>query len=294
MKILIFGGSGYIGSEFVRQLNKIPDIQVFTAPSRNVDGSCYTFFQLMEQINKFMPTVIINCAAYIGNISVKDCEDNKDKTILSNLVFPKMLGEICQSRNIILGHMSSGCLFNGYTSGGFVEDDNIGLSFASKCSFYTGTKVMAEDALQNVEKKYIWRIRLPFDNIDHPRNYLTKMMNFDRLLAAENSLSNRQESVIACIRCLVDEVPYGTYHVTNVGGIRPEEIVTMFRRILKINKDFQYFESTEALDKLTNIPRSNTVLNVDKLSSVGIHMTPVYESVEKSLLTWKSSSYGSK
>ena len=43
---------------------------------------------------------------------------------------------------------------------------------------------MAEDCLNDVKKKYIWRIRLPFDEIDHPRNYLTKLMRFEKLVEA--------------------------------------------------------------------------------------------------------------
>lgn len=286
MKVLLFGSKGYIGSEFVNQLNKIGEVILVTEPSRKPNGIHYSFFELLSIVMKHLPDAIINCAAYIGKTSVVECEKNKDQTILSNFTFPKMLGEICQDNGIILGHMSSGCLFNGYTTEGFREDDNIHLSFNKQCSFYTGTKVMAEESLINVKKKYIWRIRLPFDNQNNPRNYLSKVMKFDKLLAAENSLSHRKESVAACVKCLIDAVPFGTYHVANPGGIRPDEIVYLLRKILKNNKNFQYFESTDVLDKLTNIPRSNTVLNVDKLKSVGIEMTNVHDSIESCLSNW--------
>jgi dTDP-4-dehydrorhamnose reductase len=286
MRVLLFGHRGYIGSEFVNQLSRIHEIHLTTAPSRKPDGNHYTFFELLAVIEQHGPDVIINCAAYIGKNSVVDCEDNKDQTILSNVIFPRMLGEICKDRGIILGHMSSGCVFNGYTMGGYEEDDNVGLSFRTKCSFYTGTKVMAEDALVDVTEKYIWRIRLPFDCFNHHRNYLTKLMNFDRLIVAENSLSNRIESVSACIQCLLNKVPFGTYHVTNPGGIRTDEIAVLIRKYIDKNKDFQYFSSTQELDKLTNIVRSNTVLNSQKLANVGIYMSPIHDSVEISLKTW--------
>lgn len=286
MKILLFGSKGYIGSEFMNQLSSIHDVILVTEPSRKPDGNQYSFFELLSVVMKHLPDVIINCAAYIGKNSVVDCEKNKDQTILSNFTFPRMLGEICQDNKIVLGHMSSGCVFNGYIPGGFKEDDNVGLSFRSDCSFYTGTKIMAEDALVGVDKKYIWRIRLPFDCFSNPRNYLTKLMKFDRLIVSENSLSNRIELVTACIHCLYDKVPFGTYHITNPGGIRTDEIAVMIRKYIDKNKDFQYFESVEELDKLTKIPRSNTVLNTEKLSSVGIYMSPIQASVECALKNW--------
>jgi len=286
MKILLFGSKGYIGSEFINQLSRIGET-VYVASSRKADGNYYNYKELKAVIDSFGKLdAIVNCSAYIGINSVADCEKNKDITILANVMFPTMLGQICEDNNIILGHMSSACVYNGYTFGGYKEDDVVGLSFKTDCSFYTGTKVMAEEALLNLDKKYVWRIRLPFDCFNNPRNYLTKLMKFDRLIVAENSLSNRIESVSACIRCLYDGVPFGTYHVTNPGGIRTDEIAVMVRKYIDKDKDFQYFESLETLNKLTKIPRSNTVLNSEKLSSVGIYMSSVYDSVESSLKNW--------
>lgn len=286
MRILIFGATGYIGSEFVKQLDGTGgDLALFTAKSRNVDGTPYTFFELIKVINQYMPTHIINCSAYIGKTSVVDCENNKDQTILSNVMFPSMLGQICRCKGIILGHLSSGCVFNGYTAEGWKEDDEVHLSFKKKCSFYTGTKVMAEDALKHVEKKYIWRIRLPFDNIPSPRNYLSKIMSFDKLLLAENSLSNRQDVVSACIACILKGIPYGTYHVVNPGGISPTEIVKLLKEHGS-KKEYQYL-SDEELEQRTQIPRSNTVLNVEKLERQGIYLPSTRESVEDAIKNWQ-------
>ena len=282
MKILLFGGNGYIGSEFVSQLDPISGIQLIRLPSRN-----HSFRELEKTIFSIKPHVIINCAAYVGGNSIANCENHKDQAIQSNIIFPQMLGEICSVHDIIFGHMSSGCVFNGYPIGGYEEEDVRTMTFNSMCSFYTGTKAMAEDCLNDVKKKYIWRIRLPFDEIDHPRNYLTKLMRFEKLVVALNSLSNRKELVNACIECIMKSVPFGTYHVTNPGGIRSDEITVMMRNILKIDKDFQYFESVESFNKTGTIPRSNTLLNTDKLASVGIMMTPVHESVGKCLKNWK-------
>ena len=288
MKILLFGGNGYIGSEFVSQLLPLTNIKlVRLLSSRHADGSGYSFKELDNLIKGIKPSVIINCAAYVGGNSIVNCEDHKDQAIQSNVVFPQMLGEICKERNIILGHMSSGCVFNGYPAGGYEEDDVRNMTFNTKCSFYTGTKAMAEDLLNDVEKKYIWRIRLPFDEMNYPRNYLTKLMQFDKLVVSINSLSNRKELVTACIECIMKAGPFGIYHVTNPGGIRTDEITAMMRNILNIDKNFQYFESIEAFEKISAIPRSNTLLNTEKLGRAGIVMTPVHESVEKALKQWK-------
>ena len=59
------------------------------------------------------------------------------------------------------------------------------------CSYYSGTKVLGEAAIKEVGGNYyIWRLRIPFDEYDSPRNYLTKLIRYDKLLDAENSVSH--------------------------------------------------------------------------------------------------------
>lgn len=288
MKIVIFGGTGYIGSEFINQLKARGNQDWVRLSSRTFDREQYSYEGLTSLLNKFKPTVIINCAAYVGGLSVANCEDKKDETFLANVRFPTMLGEYCKKTGTLLAHISTGCLFKGYPEGGYTEMDAPNMTFQTECCFYTGTKVVAEQALESLDKKYIWRIRLPFDNINHPRNYLTKIMSFDKLIIACNSLSNRQELVNACLECIFKELPFGTYHVTNPGGISTVEIAEKINGILKLKKHFKYFESDEALEKISKIPRSNTILNVDKLASFGIKLKPVEESVEDALKNWKA------
>jgi len=288
MRILLFGASGYIGTEFINQFQNVNGIEVICVSSRRPDGSSYSYRELSRMIVDMSPTVIINCSAYVGGLSIINCENRKDMTIQSNIIFPQMLGEICNGSDIVFGHFSSGCIYNGYPDGGFKEADEPNFTFKSNnCSFYTGTKVLAEELLKDVPNKYIWRIRLPFDERNHPRNYLTKLMSFDTLVNCDNSISNRRELVRACLECIINGVPFGTYNLTNPGYIRAYEIVEMAKKILKLDKEFKYFEDSETFDEFRKIPTSNVILNTDKLASVGIKMTPVHDSVEWSLKNWK-------
>jgi len=288
MKILIFGSTGYIGTEFTKQLCQVKGIDITSVFSRAKNIESYTYRNLEKTVVDSGADVVINCSGYVGTTSSAACENNKDETIQSNVIFPKMLSEICDTKGIIFCHMSTGCIYNGYVKGGYTEDMPRQLGFEGLCSFYTGTKAMAEDYLKYIEKKYVWRIRLPFDEYDHPKNYLSKLMNFDKISVAENSISNRKELANACIFTILNKVPYGTYNVVNPGSIRTDEIIVMFKRVMKNNKKYGYFEGTEQLDKLKGVIISNTTLNTDKLQSVGVKMTDTYESVEWCLKNWKS------
>jgi dTDP-4-dehydrorhamnose reductase len=58
---------------------------------------------------------------------------------------------------------------------GFTETDTPNFSFRDPpCSFYSGTKALGEEAMAGIGQSYIWRLRIPFDEFDNARNYLSK------------------------------------------------------------------------------------------------------------------------
>src|SRR5690606_30712238 len=95
--------------------------------------------------------------------------------------------------------------------------------------FYSGTKALGEETLAGVDNVYIWRLRIPFDHRDNPRNYLTKLIRYQRLLDAENSISQLHEFVAATFACWEKRIPFGTYNVTNPGHVTTREVVDLIK-----------------------------------------------------------------
>jgi len=281
MKVLLFGSSGYIGHEFQRQL---AGRGIGSYPMSAIDAN-------IDEIDRFISTfkidTIINCAGYTGKPNVDVCEDAKSETLSGNVVFPRILATLCARKNIVLGHVSSGCIYNGYKDGGFTEEDEPNFSFKNQpCSFYSGTKALGEEMLSELPDKYIWRLRIPFEERNNERNYISKLLRYNTLLNVKNSLSNKKEYVKVCLDSLQNKVPFGIYNVTNKGEITTTEVVEMIKKTLKVEKEFQYFESLEQFNSMVRAPRSNTVLNTDKLKSVGLEMKEVHESLEECLKNW--------
>jgi len=281
MKVLLFGSTGYIGHEFERQL---ADRGIGSYPMSAVDAK-------MDEIDRFIVSfkidTIINCAGYTGKPNVDTCELEKSETLSGNVVFPRILATVCERRNLTLGHVSSGCIYNGYKVGGFTEEDEPNFSFKHQpCSFYSGTKALGEEMLSELPKKYIWRLRIPFEEKNNERNYISKLLKYNTLLNAKNSLSNKKEYVKVCLDSLQKEVPFGIYNITNKGHVTTTEVVELIKKHLKIDKEFQYFESLETFNSIVKAPRSNTILNTDKLEKVGLKMSDVHESLEQCLTNW--------
>ncbi|MDA1069764.1 MAG: sugar nucleotide-binding protein, partial [Verrucomicrobia bacterium] len=245
---------------------------------------------LIEALKAEKPNAVINAAGYTGKPNVDACEDDKANCLMGNAVLPGIIREVCETLDIPWGHVSSGCIYTGRRADGtgFHEADTPNFNFRSNnSSFYSGTKALGEEVLQGAEKAYIWRLRIPFDERNNPRNYLSKLLYYEWLLDAENSISQRFEFVEACIDCFLKEIPYGTYNVTNPGSTTAREITTIMKKHGLVSKELKFFKSEEEfMAKAVRAPRSNCTMSSEKLAKAGIQLTEVHDSIEKACSDW--------
>lgn len=285
--ICLLGGSGYVGSAYQALL------QSKGIPFRNLrrDDFDYTRTALLtEWLRREQPEFLINAAGYTGKPNVDACELHKAECLFGNAVIPGQIAEACTAAGVPWGHVSSGCIYTGARpdGSGFTEKDPPNFTFRTdNCSFYSGTKALGEEVLAGRTDVYIWRLRIPFDQVDSPRNYLTKLMRYQRLLEATNSISQLHEFCAATFACWEKRIPFGTYNVTNPGQVTTHEVVELIRQSGVCTKEFIFFrDENEFMATTAKTPRSNCVMNSAKLANAGIQMTEVHEAVARDLSRW--------
>lgn len=285
--IYLLGGSGYVGQAYQALLNRKG------IPFRNLRRSELDYTdpaRLTEALRNDRPEFLINAAGYTGKPNVDACELHKADCLFGNAVLPGRIAEACAAAGVPWGHVSSGCIYTGARAdgSGFREEDPPNFSFrTNNCSFYSGSKALGEEVLAGQDNVYIWRLRIPFDHVDSPRNYLTKLMRYDRLLEATNSISQLHEFVAATFACWEKRVPFGIYNVTNPGEVTTREVVSLIQKSGVCTKDFQFFQDeSEFMQKAAKTPRSNCVMDSSKLTRAGIQMTEVHEAIEQALQEW--------
>ncbi|HEX2101082.1 MAG TPA: sugar nucleotide-binding protein, partial [Candidatus Synoicihabitans sp.] len=286
--IYLLGGSGYVGQAY-QQLLTQKGLAFRNLRRAEID---YTDARVLtDLLRRERPEFLINAAGYTGKPNVDACELHKADCLFGNAVLPGRIAEACAAAGVPWGHVSSGCIYTGARAdgSGFTEEDAPNFSFRTdNCSFYSGSKALGEEVLAGQPQVYIWRLRIPFDHVDSPRNYLTKLMRYSRLLEATNSISHLHEFVAATFACWEKRVPFGTYNVTNPGQVTTHEVVDAIRRSGVCQKQFEFFrDETEFMHTAAKTPRSNCVMSSAKLASVGIQMTEVHEAVERSLRDWQ-------
>jgi dTDP-4-dehydrorhamnose reductase len=312
--ILLLGASGYLGQAFATELTRrnLP----FTAASRA--SLNYADFGILLNFLRANPIdFVVNCAGYTGKPNVDACEDARAETLQGNTLLPQTIVHACAAVGVLWGHVSSGCIYTGAkitgadgqrverdltapafralmashrgSIHGFTEDDEPNFTFRRPpCSFYSGTKALAEEAIAGIGEGYIWRLRIPFDEFDNARNYLSKVQRYSRVYENVNSLSHRGDFAAACLDLWESRAPLGAYNVTNPGFVATRPVIEMIQRILKPHRNFEFWANDEEFYKLAaKTPRSNCILDVSKLLAAGVKIRPVEEALEASLRAWK-------
>jgi len=312
--ILLLGASGYIGSAFAQELQRRKK-EFIPLARKQVD---YTRFDLLlDFLRAKKPSFVINAAGYTGKPNVDACELDKAGTLLGNTLLPQTIAHACAAAGVPWGHVSSGCIFSGAKiSGngqvhvekdmtkpemrllvekspenisGFTETDTPNFSFRDQpCSFYSGTKALGEEAMANMGQSYVWRLRIPFDEFDNARNYLSKVQRYAKVYDNVNSISHRADFVKACLDTWELRAPFGIYNVTNPGFVTTRHVVEQIEKFLKPARSFEFWTNDAEFYKVAaKTPRSNCVMDASKLLAAGVKIRGVEEALEDSLKNWK-------
>jgi dTDP-4-dehydrorhamnose reductase len=311
--IVLLGATGYVGQALAEAMHrrKLPFLSVARS---EVDYASPP--GLRDYLRRTKPAFVINAAGFTGKPNVDACEARPAETLAGNALFPLALAMACAEADIPWGHVSSGCIYSGclverdglwvaekdvnlpevrrlaieapHRLRGFDESMAPNFSFRDgPCSFYSGSKALGEEAIAGIGRHYVWRLRIPFDHRDGARNYLSKLIRYERVYDALNSLSRLDDFAEACLDCIVQGVPFGTYNVVNPGFVSAREVVEKIRHGLRLSREFRYWEGDREFYRTGAAAlRSNCLLDPSKLLRAGVRLRPVGEALDQAIAHW--------
>ena len=262
-KILILG-KGFIGNKLQKEF------------SCDISGKkIYSYSDADKEVKRFNPKLIINCIGVTGENSVDDCELVKDDTLIANSFVPLILAEMAIRHDIKLVHISSGCILHyDYKNDYPIKEDFIPDFFDL---FYSRSKIYSEQPLNILSKKYdilIPRIRIPLDNQPSPKNILTKLINYKKVIDLPNSITYLPDFVKA-LRHLIRTDARGIYNVVNKGALRYPELLDVYKKYVP---EFKYKVISY---KDLNLVRTNLILSTKKLENSGFKVRKISEVIEE-------------
>jgi UDP-glucose 4,6-dehydratase len=299
--VVLMGSRGYIGSHILQGLKARSSSYADIKICDRAEG----LSELLSSIpfnSSVLPcgsdkVYVINCIGYVGKPNVDACEDNKEVCYNTNVVLPLKLAEICRRASesprlkVVYGHVSSGCIYQGTNNGaGFKESDEPNFTFTTGGSYYSGCKAEAEKLLTPYTEKYVWRIRIPFDNIDGDRNYITKLMKYSKLLEVDNSISFLPDVVDSILDCCGERhIEYGTYNLTNSDSVKASQIIALLEKHNMVDAKKYNYLSEDDFRPLVRAPRSSCVLDNSKAIEAGLPLGSALARLEWSIENWKKS-----
>jgi 3,5-epimerase/4-reductase len=160
--------------------------------------------------------------------------------------------------------MGTGCIFefdeeHTLTNGvGFTPDD-LPNFFGSKYSLIKGFT----DRLMHLFKRGIMnvRIRMPITADNSPKNFITKITNYEKICSVPNSMTVLPELIPVMID-LINRKYSGTVNLVNPGLISHNEILELYRNIVDPEFKWKNFTIAEQ-DEILLGKRSNNLLNTD-------------------------------
>lgn len=291
MKILIYGSSGWIGSQFVEIL-KDNNIDFSCGISRVDDNN-----SLIEEINKINPTHIIS---FIGRthgiigekvyttIDYLEQDGKLIENVRDNLYSPLLIANICKTQNIHYTYLGTGCIFKydeehpyGKEINGFNEDD-LPNFFGSS---YSVVKGFTDRIMKLYDNVLNLRIRMPITNEKNPRNFITKITSYEKICSVPNSMTVLPE-LLPMVLDMMKNKTVGTINLTNPGLISHNEILEMYKEI--VDPSFTWINfSQEEQRKILAADRSNNYLKTTRLESLYPHVSNIKQSIRMMLLEYK-------
>ena len=179
---IIIGGTGYLGNHIFMTLKKqMKNVMKISTRLEDIEG-------LKKQLTLFKPKYVINAAGLTGSPNIDWCDNNKEKTIETNITYQLTLCHICKELNIHLTIFGSGGIFKGNV---MRKEEDQG-DFADK--FYSEARIYLENICKHYDNVLYLRINYPLSSCTNKKNLLVKVLGF-------KSVTNKPMS-ITCVDTL--------------------------------------------------------------------------------------------
>lgn len=266
MSILIFG-NGWIGNRF---LQAYPEARMSTVITTDPG-------EIGEVLDFEEPDNVFNAAGITGQPNVDWCEDHMMETAAGNTMFPIMLAQACSERGIHMTHLGSGCVFYGDSpvSGGWLENDH-----PNPVAYYSKTKASADMVLGSLSKVAVVRLRLPLDYEPSPKNTITKLTSYTKVLDVSNSVTV-MDDLMSVLFQIMEKRAEGIFHAVNSEPLSYRDLIRWYEEIVDPDHKNEWISEEELVSQgLAVKKRSTNILANTRLSEFGIQMRPTEEAVK--------------
>merc|ERR1719228_1157352 len=131
-------------------------------------------------------------------------------------------------------------------------------------SWYSKTKGYVDQILKDSYPNVLTlRLRMPISDDLSPRNFITKISKYERIVNIPNSMSVLYDLLPLMIG-MSEAEKVGLYNFTNPGVISHNQVMDLYAKYIDPSNTYQNF-TVEEQDKILKAARSNNELSTSKL-----------------------------
>eukprot|EP00930_Biecheleria_cincta_P072649 TRINITY_DN60004_c0_g1_i1.p1 TRINITY_DN60004_c0_g1~~TRINITY_DN60004_c0_g1_i1.p1 ORF type:complete len:339 (-),score=57.25 TRINITY_DN60004_c0_g1_i1:91-1059(-) len=298
LKVLVVGQDGWIGKQMCSFLDKDPDVEWVGSAARPNDKLAFE-----KEVQEVKPTHVMS---FIGRThgttddGVKwttiDYLEQKGKVyenVRDNLFSPMVMAMFAKKYNYHLTYIGTGCIFK-YDDAHPFANQETGFTEASLPNFfgsaYSTVKGFTDELMHLLDETLDvpvlnLRIRMPIVGEHNARNFVTKIVHYDRICSMPNSMTVLEECLPAALKMARQGVR-GTVNLTNPGLISHNDILDMYKEICDPTFTYKNFSQEEQL-KILAADRSNNCLDTTRLSKLCPEVSSIKDAVRTSMMNIK-------
>ena len=288
MKLLIYGSRGWIGSYITDYINQNTRNEIIIGNAR-VDNES----NVKAELDNWKPSHVLCMVGRTygpGCNSIDYLEESGKliENLRDNLWAPISLAILCKERGIHMTYLGTGCIFStpeDSICNVSYDEDALPDFFGSSYSVVKGftDRFMHSDLIKNTVLNV--RIRMPISDEIHPRNFITKIVNYEKICSVPNSMTVLSTLIPAMVDMMENSV-IGTINLANPGVISHNQILEYYKSIVDPEFTWNNFTIDEQ-DNMLKSKRSNNQLNTDKLISMYPNIPNIHDAVKNILSIYK-------
>ena len=247
--VVVIGARGWIGSQCMRLLKDIKDVQVHEYKGRATDALNLQNFLVENRATHLLSTIgrthgVANGKEY-PSIDYLELSGKLVENLTDNLLGPVTMMKICDELNIHFTYMGTGCIYE-YDEKHSEEDSGIPFGdselpnfFGSQYSVVKGITDRIACLFASTAKNVLnLRIRMPISTTPHPRDFVTKIVGYNYIHSRSNSMTVLDDLLPAAMNLLLKD-HVGSVNLVNEGPMSHNEILGLYKKYVKPDHEWK-------------------------------------------------------
>lgn len=285
---LVWGGRGWIGGKFKKVLEG-KGWKVVDATCRADDRDAVSAETDRRRATHIVSLIGRTHGPGFTTIDYLEQKGKLVENINDNLYGPLVLASVAKEKGIHMMYVGTGCIFE-YDEDHVCNEEGVckGFTESDKPNFFGSSYSVVKGFTDRIMKEEFGdtalnvRIRMPISSEDGPRNFISKIIAYQKICSIPNSMTVLDD-ILPLLADLMNDNVNGTLNAVNPGVIDHNTILKWYRDIQNQEHTWEEIDNSTLVENCVKGARSNNMLDTTRIVSLCPTIPTIATSVRKIL-----------